>query len=60
MRRGETYDQFVARQKAEATGNPVPSESPTLTGDPVNHMHVEDAIKLILNPPPVKKPSKRI
>lgn len=50
-RKGETYDQFMVRQKAEAAGKQVPAPkeySKPLVGDPVSHMHVSDAVKEIL------------
>jgi hypothetical protein len=48
-RRGETYEEFILRQKAEASGKSVPKPVlPALTGDPVNHMSLSDAVAKIL------------
>jgi hypothetical protein len=59
-RRGENYDQFIARQAAEAAGKAVPPPAlPSLLGDPSKHMHISDAVKLILNPP-AKRPARRV
>jgi hypothetical protein len=45
VRQGETYDQFIVRQKAEAAGKPVPKPAmPSVLGDPGRCIHVTDAI----------------
>jgi beta-phosphoglucomutase-like phosphatase (HAD superfamily) len=51
-RQGETYDEFMARQKAEASGQPAPKPAlkPALNtlGDPSNCLHINDAVAQIL------------